>query len=73
MKYKVKKPLLQKIGKQAEESIEGYYPSKFNKKWARFYSIRKIFTYLTTLYTTLQKSSIKNHFLMFFYLQVKEL
>ena len=44
-----------------------------NKKWTEFYSIRKKFTYLTTLYITLQKSSIKNHFLMFFYLQVKEL
>ena len=32
MKYKVKKPLLQKIGKQAEESIEGIIHRHFRQK-----------------------------------------
>ena len=36
VKYKVKKPLLQKIGKQAEESIEGNYSSTFSKNTQDF-------------------------------------
>lgn len=62
VKYKVKKPLLQKIGKQAEECIEGIIHRNLTKKWTGFYSIRKKFTYLTTLYTTLQKKFHKKSF-----------
>ncbi len=58
VKYKVKKPLLQKIGKQAEESIEGIIHRNLTKM-DRILFNKKKFTYLTTLYTTLQKSSIK--------------
>ena len=54
VKYKVKSHFYKKIGKQAEESIEGIIHRNLTKM-DRILFNKKKFTYLTTLYITLQK------------------
>ena len=68
VKYKVKKPLLQKIGKQAEESIEGIIHRNLTKNGQDFYSIRKkIYLFDNSLHNFTKKFHKKSFFNVFLF------
>ena len=67
VKYKVKKPLLQKIGKQAEESIEGIIHRNLTKMGKILFNKKNFYLFDNSLHNFTKKFHKKSFFNVFLF------